>query len=230
MCCCHASRVWPTGRRNGVNLETDLRSETHLCLSLSTRMDLVIEQMKWRSILGDLLIVSLMLQRCHSFTALLTICSAEAEKGKKLPVPEDNYISLKSRILKKEVCGEKKKKASDPCLNSVAHGGGAEKYRGVKQPWGKWGAAIKDRCKSHSQESLTGSKEIGMSSETNLQSEISILPEFNYSNGPCYSSSAVLTTCSANAEQGKMLCFPDEMDISLKSRKNVAVLFPRFVD
>ncbi|XP_026385641.1 uncharacterized protein LOC113281187 isoform X2 [Papaver somniferum] len=214
-----------------------------------------------------------------SFTALQTICSAEAEKGQKLPVPEEIDISLKSRvkrniteitieenitlsanapngnrILEKEICGEKKKKSSDPFLNSVANGGGAKKYRGVKQQQqGKWGAVIKDRCKSlwlgifnsaeeaaiaydreairirgpnavtnffyaqpepeppvvaefrlpqessravfaisgdcngqGSQESLADSKEIGTSSETNLQSEISIPSEFNYSNGPCY--------------------------------------------
>ncbi|KAI3942963.1 hypothetical protein MKW98_005475 [Papaver atlanticum] len=361
-----------------------------------------------------------------SFTALLTICSAEAEKGQKLPAPEDNYISPKSRvkrnmaeitieenttlsadapsngnrILEKEICGEKKKKSSDPFLNSVANGGGAKKYRGVRQKdisKHKWGAAIKDTLRSKmvwlgtfstaeeaaiafdreairlrgpnavtnfvyaqpeppvvaecrlpgessgavfassgvcngqgSQESLADSKEIGMmSSESDLRSEISTPSEFDYSNGPCYrvdevksptesfmdltfspkpkpiasytselpadlayspkmpqvakpyqttiidapmisavaaapkmqpflnysigtnacshekllsqeikkfcgslppSSSALLTTCSANAEQGQMLCFPDEMDISLKSRKNVGVLFPRFVD
>ncbi|KAI3905947.1 hypothetical protein MKW92_034686 [Papaver armeniacum] len=106
-----------------------------------------------------------------SFTALLTICSAEAEKGKKLPVPEEIDISLNSRvkrniseitveenitlsaeapsngrrILEKEICGEKKKKSSDPFLNSVANGGGAKKYRGVTQkPPGKWGALIRD--------------------------------------------------------------------------------------
>ncbi|MCL7047884.1 hypothetical protein MKW94_009877, partial [Papaver nudicaule] len=52
----------------------------------------------------------------------------------------------------------------------------------------------------YSQVSLAHSKEIGMDTETDLWSDISILPEFVYSDGPCFSIDEVNTSATESSE------------------------------